>query len=161
MISSPRRFLAALSLLLVAAAATCEAFQAPHAVVPARTRATELSAWTIMPTQAAPFSTWYNEYNPTARRTIYEEYVAGSSAFIGGPLAACFHRYSLFPLCLLTFRSAPLDYNFVALDDDWPTIELDTPTASNDKSQSSRSNSNRGPIRRMAKWGAGLVRRRS
>lgn len=34
---------------------------------------TDLSAWTIMPTAAAPFSTWYNEYNPTARRTVYDE----------------------------------------------------------------------------------------
>ena len=81
MLSSSRHLLAALS-LLVAAAATCEAFQAPRVVAPARSRATELSAWTIMPTQAAPFSTWYNEYNPTARRTIYEEYVDCSSAWL-------------------------------------------------------------------------------
>ena len=64
-----------LLVVLLAATRSTEAFQSVLPVgVPSRMRlTTDLQAWTIMPTAAAPFSTWYNEYNPTARRTVYDE----------------------------------------------------------------------------------------
>lgn len=92
---------------------------------------TDLSAWTIMPTAAAPFSTWYNEYNPTARRTVYDD--------------------------------APLDYNFITLGDDWPSVDVSeqaTANNANPKGRPSFKQQRRGPVRRVAEW-AGKVRRRS
>ena len=71
----PTQSLAFLLLLLLAATRSIEAFRSVLPVgAPSQMRlSTDLSAWTILPTAAAPFSTWYNEYNPTARRTVYDE----------------------------------------------------------------------------------------
>lgn len=74
----PRRFLAAL--LLLGAILAADSFRvtpnvgSTRQVCGAQRIGTQLTAWTLPNPNTSPFSTtWYNEYNPTARRTIYEE----------------------------------------------------------------------------------------
>jgi len=54
-----------------------DAFQATVVSPTARrtiTTTSQLHAWTLLPADASPFkSPWYNEYNPTARTTVYAE----------------------------------------------------------------------------------------
>ena len=60
-------------------------------------------------------------------------------------------------------RSAPLDYNFITLGDDWPSVDVSeqaTANNANPKGRPSFKQQRRGPVRRVAEW-AGKVRRRS
>lgn len=99
-----------------------DAFQS--AVIPRVS--SSLTAWSLPnldPSSAFSSSTWYCEYNPTARRTVYKEYVwltrfiwvAFSITFC--PLAHETNRF-------LSSTSEPTEqYNFVMIRDNWD-IEL-------------------------------------
>lgn len=85
----------------------------------------QLNAWSLPDpsSMAATFSgsTWYNEYNPTHRRTVYDEYVI---MFILWERKGLLKRASctdLFFCCFSYFFSDRVNpYSFVALGDDWP-----------------------------------------
>ena len=66
--------LSLLSLLLLLGPTAIHAFFAPAAPAAHRT-STMLHAWSLPTTEAflKKGSSWYNEYNPTARQTVYEE----------------------------------------------------------------------------------------
>lgn len=62
-----------LRLLMLLFALSTEAF---HAASVSAMKVSALQAWSLPTESFAMKSTWYNEYNPTARATVYNEYVS-------------------------------------------------------------------------------------
>jgi hypothetical protein len=112
---------------------------------------TALSAWSIPP---EGFSTpmfltpsfgksWYSEVNPTARRTVYDEWVRNDRLH---SLLASTLDWHLIPSFF--FYSTPLDYTFVSPGDDWPS-SYDSPRENQPKPTTRRRID---PLRRAANW---------
>ena len=61
------------AVLALALVQTSSAFQVTKGHTYGITPSTVLQAWTLPHENSFTFRTWYNEYNPTARVTVYNE----------------------------------------------------------------------------------------
>lgn len=110
------------AVLALALLQTSSAFQVTKGHTYSITPSTALQAWTLPHENSFTFRTWYNEYNPTARVTVYNEYVYRWRLRFCTPTIKprLTHFSSLFSF---EFSSPdPIErYSFVTVGSDWPS----------------------------------------
>lgn len=147
---SPHTFLLAPLFLLLLQSKWCDAFPTP---VTGRRSSSGLKAWSLeIPENLGSFkSTWYNTVeNPTARRTIYDEWVKVMTfTSLFGMTHWSTNQFLPRSLSLTPKpHSTPDEFHFVTAGSDWPSAGEEETIRLDMEKQRVQIN----PIRRAAQW---------